>query len=192
MDKSIKTKDITISSTAKVRVYQPPRTTDCGPLPLALYTHGGGWALGSLDDDDALCRFIARSGPAVVVSVDYRLAPQYPFPAGLEDCMEAVRWSIEHSEELYASPAKLLTVGQSAGGNLAIAITLKCLEHNIAQPVGVVAIVPITCHPDHCPTEYSKDYTSYVENAYTPLTSATTMRSLFGKNPAGRKSTDVQ
>jgi versiconal hemiacetal acetate esterase len=187
LDKSVTTKDISIGGKINVRVYQPPIISESDPLPLAIYTHGGGWALGDLDDDDALCRFIAKAGPLVVVSVEYRLTPQCPFPAGLEDCIEAIRWATEHSGELNASPASLLTVGQSAGGNLAIAAALKCLENGISQPVGVVAIVPITCHPDYCPLKYAKDYTSYEENAYTPLTTATAMRSLFGKNLAGEK-----
>ncbi|KAH8701518.1 Alpha/Beta hydrolase protein [Talaromyces proteolyticus] len=179
LDRSVSTKDINISGTLSVRVYQPPRINESDSLPLALYAHGGGWAFGGLDDDDALCRFIARTGPMVVVSVKYRLAPEYPFPAALEDCIDTIRWVNQHSEELNANSASLVTVGQSAGGNLAIATALKCLENDIAHPIGVVAIVPITCHPDHCPRELARQYTSYEENAYTPMTAATTMRSLF-------------
>jgi versiconal hemiacetal acetate esterase len=181
LDDTVATRDISITDKLKVRVYQPLDSTLTETLPLAIYTHGGGWALGDLQVDDALCRFISRSGPVVVLSVDYRLAPEYPFPSALEDCLEVVQWALQHAAEFNANSARFLTVGQSAGGNLAIATALKCLDIGITQLAGVVALVPITCHPDHCPEELVKQYTSYEENAYTPLTAAATMRSLYGK-----------
>jgi len=179
VDKSVTAKDISVANKFNVRVYQPPRSIQSELLPLAVYAHGGGWALGDLEADDALCRFIAKSGPVVVVSVDYRLAPQYPYPTGLEDCLEGVRWALEHAAEFHARPDRLILAGQSAGGNLAIATALRCLDEDIKQLSGVVAIVPITCHPDHCPEEFAAEFTAYDENAYTPLTAAATMRGLY-------------
>ncbi len=104
-----------------LRVYHPEPGEE---LPALCFFHGGLWALGTLDSIDEVCRRLARRGRRVVVSVDYRLAPEHPFPAGLEDCVAAVEWVTAHGRALGADPARLAVGGTSAGGNLAAATCL--------------------------------------------------------------------
>ena len=97
-----------------VRVYRPEGD---GPHPTLVFIHGGGFVIGDLDTHDQTCRRLCRAADAVVVSVDYRLAPEHPFPAAVEDCLAAVRWAHEHLAELGGSDV-LAVGGDSAGGNL--------------------------------------------------------------------------
>lgn len=105
-----------------VRIYDP----DGGerPQPLVLYFHGGGWVVGSLDTHDSNCRKLADETDYVVVSVDYRLAPEHPFPAGLEDCYAAFEWAAANAANLGADADRLVLAGDSAGGNLATTTAL--------------------------------------------------------------------
>jgi acetyl esterase len=104
-----------------VRVYRPGP----GKLPALLYIHGGGWWSGSVEDSDPSCRTKALDLDAVVVSVEYRLAPENPFPAGLDDCFTAAQWLFDSAESLDIDPTRIVVCGASAGGNLAAAVTLK-------------------------------------------------------------------
>jgi acetyl esterase len=101
-----------------VRIYWPPvaQHTD---LPVVVFYHGGGWAIGDLDTHDPLARAHAVGAEAIVVSVDYRLAPEHPFPAGVDDCWAALQWVGEHAAELGGDPNRIAVAGDSAGGNLA-------------------------------------------------------------------------
>ncbi len=101
-----------------VRVYVPLGDSD-GPRPVLVYLHGGGWTIGSIETHDNACRSLANGSRAVVVSVEYRLAPEHPFPAGLDDCRAAVRWVVDNAGDLGVDPERLAIGGDSAGGNLA-------------------------------------------------------------------------
>lgn len=107
----------------RVRVYRP-RTTR--RLPLYVFLHGGGFWLGSVDEkvNDAMCHDRSRRAECVVVAVDYRLAPEHPFPVPLEDCYAGLSWAVDHAAELGADPGRIAVGGVSAGGNLAAAVTL--------------------------------------------------------------------
>jgi acetyl esterase len=107
-----------------VRVFRPAGD---GPLPLVAYLHGGGWVMGSLGGFDPLCRALANASGAVVASIDYRLAPEHPFPAAPDDALAAVRWLAEHAPELGADGSRMAIAGDSAGGNLA-AVTARRLR----------------------------------------------------------------
>jgi acetyl esterase len=98
------------------RLYRPEGE---GRLPVVVYLHGGGWAIGTLDSFDTVTRALANASGAIVVSIGYRLAPEHPFPAGLEDACAALRWVAGHADELGGDPARLAVAGDSAGGNLA-------------------------------------------------------------------------
>lgn len=102
-----------------VRIYWPAGFESAGELPLVLYYHGGGFALGSIDTHDWVARSICAHIEAVVVSVDYRLAPENPYPAAVDDAFAALSWAAEHAPELGADPARIAVAGDSAGGNLA-------------------------------------------------------------------------
>jgi acetyl esterase len=104
------------SGAVPVRVYRPEGE---GSLPLVAYVHGGGWMLGSVESFDTVARALANASGALVASVEYRLAPEHPFPAGLDDVLSAVRWLAANAADLGADPERLAIVGDSAGGNLA-------------------------------------------------------------------------
>jgi acetyl esterase/lipase len=106
----------------RVRRYRP--TDQAGRLPALVYAHGGGFVAGSLDLYDADCRRFAAEVGAVVVSVDYRLAPEHPFPAGLEDCYAALLWVAENADELGVDTDRIAVGGESAGGGLSAGLAL--------------------------------------------------------------------
>lgn len=104
-----------------IRIYWPEQPRSTLP-PLTMYFHGGGFAVGDLDSHDSQGRQHAIKGDTVVVSVDYRLAPEHPFPAGLEDCWAATQWAVANAGELKADGTRLAVAGDSAGGNLAASV----------------------------------------------------------------------
>jgi acetyl esterase len=104
-----------------VRVYTPEGEP---PFPIAVWFHGGGWVVGTLDTYDPLCRALAAAVPAVVVAVDYRLAPEHRFPAAVEDAYAATLWASRNAAELGGAQHRLAVAGDSAGGNLAAVVAL--------------------------------------------------------------------
>jgi acetyl esterase len=112
-------RDITIDGTVPARVYRPLEPA-AGEPGCALWLHGGGWIMGDLDGFDHVCRALANAGGHTVVSVDYRLAPEHPFPAGLDDARRALAWARgAGATELGHDPGRVAIGGDSAGGNLA-------------------------------------------------------------------------
>ena len=105
-----------------VRIYRP---SAAGPLPLIVYFHGGGFVVGDPDYTDAVTRILALRTPAVVVSVDYRLAPEHKLPAAVDDCEFAVGWCYENAESLGARPGPVAVAGDSAGGNLSAVVSQR-------------------------------------------------------------------
>jgi acetyl esterase len=118
-------RDVTIDASCggiPVRVYRPEGE---GPLPVVAYIHGGGWVVGTIESFDTVVRALANASGAIVASVDYRLAPEHPFPAGLEDCLCAVRWLKAHAAEMGGDPERMAIAGDSAGGNLATIVARR-------------------------------------------------------------------
>jgi acetyl esterase len=108
-----------------VRLYVPEAAAATGaPGPLLVYFHGGGWVQGSVETHDPSCRLLAHLSGVRVLSVDYRLAPEHPYPAAVDDAVAAYRWAAENGERLGADPARLAVGGDSAGGNLAAVVAL--------------------------------------------------------------------
>ncbi|ESP89193.1 alpha/beta hydrolase [Candidatus Halobonum tyrrellensis] len=137
-----------------VRVYRPPET----PAPTLVFFHGGGWCLGTLDSADDIARGLCERVGAVVVSVDYRLAPEHPFPAAVDDAADAVAWVREHAAAL-GGDGRVGVAGTSAGGNLAAATALR---ESGEDDLSVQALLyPVT----------DRDFTtdSYAANADGPL-----------------------
>ncbi len=110
-----------------VRIYWPHAGDR--PLPVVVFYHGGGFALGDLDTHDPVARAHAVGAEAIVVSVDYRLAPEHPFPAGVDDCWAALQWVGEHAAELGGDPQRIAVAGDSAGGNFAAVVAHLARDH---------------------------------------------------------------
>lgn len=111
----------------RARLYQPARR-DKQNSPLLIFFHGGGWFLGSIDTHDSICRMLAATARCVVLSVDYRLAPEHHFPAAVHDAYAALRWATENAVRMGADPHKIAVGGDSAGGNIAAGLTLLARE----------------------------------------------------------------
>ena len=99
--------------------------------PLLVYFHGGGWVYGDLDSHDPVCRFLAQRSGVRILSVDYRLAPEHPFPAAYDDALAAYRWAVEHAASLGADPARLGVGGDSAGGTLATTTAIAAAREGL-------------------------------------------------------------
>lgn len=124
-----------------VRVYTPEGNP---PMGVLVYFHGGGWVLGDLESHDRVCRALANGAGCVVVSVDYRLAPEHVFPAGAEDSYAATKWVFENAASLGADPARLAVGGDSAGGNLAAVVSMMARDRG-GPPIGFqLLFYPVT------------------------------------------------
>lgn len=134
-----------------IRVYTPKGGT--APRPVVVFFHGGGWVIGDLESHDAPCRQLANAVPALVVAVDYRLAPEHKFPAAPEDCWAAVRWVADNAGSLGGDPTRLAVCGDSAGGNLSAVVALMARDRGgpkLAAQVLVYPATDLTCDsPSH-------------------------------------------
>jgi acetyl esterase len=125
----------------RVRIYAP--SPSAGLQGGLFYLHGGGFALGDLEMADAACRGYAAAAQIVVVSVEYRLAPEHPFPAGLQDCYAALRWMAERGAELGVDPARIAVMGESAGGGLAASLALLARDRGGPQICFQLLEIPV-------------------------------------------------
>jgi len=138
---SVGVRDSTIPGPAgplPVRHYTPVDAS----APLLVFFHGGGFVVGDLETHDALCRLLCRDAAVHVMAVDYRLAPEHPAPAAVEDCYAAYRWALEHAADLGADPARVAVGGDSAGGNLAAVVSQVARDDGIAIPALQVLLYP--------------------------------------------------
>ena len=138
-------RDLTIDGAAgplAARHYPPAGSG--GPHPLIVFFHGGGFVVGDLDTHDAPCRLLCKHAGAHVLAVDYRLAPEHPFPAAVEDGQAAFRWATEHAEELGADPACVAVAGDSAGGTISAVTSWLAAREGGPAPVLQVLLYPAT------------------------------------------------
>jgi acetyl esterase len=126
----------------KARLYTTPERG--GPHPLLVFLHGGGFVVGDLDTHDAPCRVLCAHAGVNVLAIDYRLAPEHPFPEYHDDVTVAWRWAVEHAAELGADPARVAIGGDSAGGTLSIALANEAARGEVPQPALQVLIYPAT------------------------------------------------
>ena len=122
-----------------VRIYTPEGS---GPFPALVFFHGGGWVICDLDTHDSLCRSLCNGAGCVVVSVDYRLAPEHKFPAAPEDCYAATQWVAGHAAEINANPGKIAIGGDSAGGNLTAVVAQMVRDQGGPQSGLAIADLP--------------------------------------------------
>jgi acetyl esterase len=141
-----------------VRVYTPLHVPADPAPPLIVLYHGGGWVVGSFASHDPECRAMANSAGAVVMAVDYRLAPEHKFPAAVDDCWAACRWATENAGEIGADPSRIAITGDSAGGNLAAVIAQIAAREGAPKIALQVLIYPVT----HAATE-TDSYQRYAE-----------------------------
>ena len=134
----------------KLRIYWPPGAG--AKLPALVYYHGGGHVVGSLDSHDAVARNLCAGAGIVVVSVDYRLAPEHPFPAAADDCYAATLWTARHGAEIGVDPTRLAVGGDSAGGNLAAVVALMARDAGQPKLRLQLLVYPITDYACVSPT----------------------------------------
>ncbi|MDP9165623.1 MAG: alpha/beta hydrolase [Actinomycetota bacterium] len=146
-----------------VRIYWPPIEAHTD-LPVVVFFHGGGWALGDLDTHDHVARAHAIGAEAIVVSVDYRLAPEHPFPAGVDDAWAALQWVGEHAAELGGDPTRIAVAGDSAGGNLAAVMALRARDAGGPPLLFQLLWYPVVVGDLSLP--------SFTENANAPILNA--------------------
>jgi acetyl esterase len=124
-----------------IRIYWP---TDENGLPLLVYYHGGGFTVGDLDTHDHICRILAERSKAIVVSADYRLAPEHPFPAAVDDAYGTLQWVAQHAVDLHGDPTRIAVGGDSAGGTLAAVTALRTRDSESPNIIFQLLIYPRT------------------------------------------------
>ncbi|WP_315755628.1 MULTISPECIES: alpha/beta hydrolase [unclassified Bradyrhizobium] len=142
------------------RLYRPRTLRQtAGLAPALVFFHGGGWVIGNLDSHDVVCRTLAHEGELIVISVDYRLAPEHKFPAAIDDAVAATQWVAENAPALGIDASRLSIGGDSAGGNLAAVVALSARDGRGPKLSGQVLIYPATdftmSHPSHSEPETS-------------------------------------
>ncbi|HEV2343200.1 MAG TPA: alpha/beta hydrolase [Actinocrinis sp.] len=121
-----------------LRVYRPHSD---GALPVVVYFFGGGWVVGSLNTSDSICRALSTMTPCVVVSVGYRLAPEHPFPAAIDDCYAGLKWVTDHAAEFGGDSERIVVAGDSSGGNLAAVMALIARDDDDGPPISAQVLV---------------------------------------------------
>lgn len=132
----------TLQITPSLRLYTPVKKNQ-SPLPLLIYLHGGGWTFGSINSCARFCQTLAATGNVIVLAVDYRLAPEHPFPDGLEDCIRAVKLARKKALEWGSSPELISVGGDSSGGNLALSICLHNLQNGMPPLRSLLLFYPV-------------------------------------------------
>jgi acetyl esterase len=135
-----------------IRIYTP---AGAGPFPILVYLHGGGWVLGSIETHEPICRELTRAVGCIVVSVDYRLAPEHPFPIPLEDCYATVCWVARCSADINGDAQRIVVAGDNAGGNLAAAVALTARDRGTPPLAYQLLIYPAL--------DYAFNTASYLE-----------------------------
>ncbi|KAH8703863.1 lipase esterase family protein [Talaromyces proteolyticus] len=155
-----------------IRIYT---STDHSPGSLLFFNaHGGGFVTGNTETEEAQNRLIAVKNGAVVVSVDYRRAPEYPYPFAVNDCFDVLIWCRKNADSLNIDPQRIIVGGGSAGANLSTVLALKFRNLSIPGIIGQILNIPVTCHPA-CFPQGKYEYISYKQNKNSPIVDANRM-----------------
>lgn len=184
IDKLIKTPN---NDNLRLRIYIPTKTEQ--PLPLGYYTHGGGMCLNAFEPDDHLVASISSALPAIMVQVDYRLAPEHPWPAQFQDAYDGFLWTVQQTQEFGADKDSIFVTGDSAGGNLAASIALKDRDDGNHFVKGQALLQPLVVNERFLPEERKSLFTSHEENgAETAFANRDTMNLFWESyNPKGNQ-----
>jgi acetyl esterase/lipase len=174
----IKEEDFTVPArdgfAIPVRTYKP-KSPPADGSPLVVFIHGGGFAIGGLEGEELNCRLFVKQLGCVCVNVDYRLAPEHPFPTPVFDSWDAVKWAAAHASELGANPSKGFIVGgTSAGGNISAVIGHLARDEKLSPPItGLSLLIPAVADHTlkHVDEEYAKEIKSYEQNKDAPILS---------------------
>ncbi len=136
-----------------IRIYKP---AGAGPFPVALYIHGGGWVIATIDTYDSSARALTNAAGAIIVSTHYRQAPENEFPAAHDDAYAAYQWTLANATSLGGIAKQVAVIGESAGGNMATGVAIRARDNNIQRPVHQALIYPVT--------NYAYDSPSQIQN----------------------------
>lgn len=166
-DPAVTTKDVTYPAGAgsqKARIYTPAGAK--GPLPVVLYIHGGGWVIADIDVYDSSPRALAKAANAILVSIEYRHAPEAKFPAAHDDANAAYQWVVANAAKWGGDPKKIAIVGESAGGNMAVNVAMAARDKGWPKPLSVVAVYPVA---NTSPNTASKQRFAAAKPLNTPM-----------------------
>ncbi|WP_425230412.1 alpha/beta hydrolase [Sphingomonas sp.] len=167
-DLAVVTRDLPYGSDPMqyARIYKPDAPAGAGPMPVVVYFHGGGWVIADVNTYDATPRLMAKQLGAIVVSVEYRHAPEFKFPAQHDDAAAAYRWVLDNAASWGGDPARLALAGESAGGNLAVATAIYARDNRLTAPLHVLAVYPIA---NSTPTLPSRTDAALAKPLNTPM-----------------------
>lgn len=155
----VQTRDVAITEALTGRLYTPHVA---GPLPVLVYLHGGGWVAGSVATHDPFCRLLSEAGEVIVVSVEYRLAPEHRYPAALEDTIAAAHWAADHAAEWGGDAERLALGGDSAGANLAAVAANRLCATAVVPTLGALLLIhPVADYPNAQHLSYTENATGY-------------------------------
>jgi acetyl esterase len=153
----VETRQVEIATGLLANLYTPPGAE--GPLPVLVYLHGGGWVAGSVATHDPFCRLLSGAAEVIVASVEYRMAPEHPYPAAVEDTLAAAQWADQHAGEWGGDATRLALGGDSAGANLAAVVANRRCARAQAHPLrALLLLYPVADSPQ-------AGHASYLENA---------------------------
>jgi acetyl esterase len=145
----------------RARVYVPAQAK-AQPVPVLVYLHGGGWVAGSLETHDPFCRLLASLAGISIVSVAYRLAPESPYPTGVDDAAVAVHWALEHAAQWNGDPRRIALGGDSAGGHLAAVVANRVAADKVGPQLrALLLLYPVTDHPSGAHPSFAENATGY-------------------------------
>ncbi|OIW23612.1 hypothetical protein CONLIGDRAFT_649638 [Coniochaeta ligniaria NRRL 30616] len=161
-------------ATVEIKVYKSRNVKKNAALVLKM--HGGGWAIGGHETEQVENLVMAGHPEVVVVSVDYRMAPEHPFPMPVYDCFDVLKWAKQNASELGINPERIITAGGSAGGNLSAVVAMMARDKGVSGIIGQMLNFPVTCHPKHMKGLADKyELGSYVQNHDASVVNATRM-----------------
>jgi acetyl esterase len=179
---NVETREAEIAPGLGGRLYLPPNLVK--PAPVLVFLHGGGWVVASVAISDPFCRLLSEAAGMIIISVEYRLAPEHPYPSGLDDTLTAVRWAMEHAPEWGGDSSRLSLGGDSAGANLAaVAANWISVEPSARDLRALMLLYPATDHP-------GANHPSYTENASGYGLEANQMRWLWQQYAPNVSATD--